>query len=134
MFYDMDKETFHTFFKKVRKELEYESINILTKLVTDLDSHLDLNLSKEAQEDLIISVNDDFWTGLKSKINRKRNNKGPGNLSGLARSTGKNELVLNEVLKDDNITIENNTGSINIGKDNSIITSTTIIKKSKKNY
>lgn len=139
MFYNLDEKTYHEFFKKVKKDLEDESIKTFKNLLRNLDSHLDLNLSKEAKEDLIIALNDDFWIYLKNKINMKRNNKGPGNLTGIARATGKNEIVLNEIIKnDDNITITNNKGCVNIGNGNSnitnICTSTTVIKKSKKNY
>lgn len=135
MFYKMDKEQYNKSFEKMRTDMSKDSKQLIEILVCNFDRCLKLKLSNESKKDLIESLNDDFYIGLKSKINRKRNGKGPGNLSGLARSTGKNELVLNEIIKnDDNINISNNKGSINIANDNSIIntsTNTTIIRKKK---
>ena len=115
------------------------SKELLEILVRNFDRCLNLELSEESKNDLIESLNDDFYIGLKSKINRKRNGKGPGNLAGKARATGKNEIIMNEIIKnDDNIKITNNNGCINIGNGNSnitnVCTSTTVIRKSKKNY
>lgn len=135
MFYKMTQEQYNQSFEKMQIDMSKDSKQLIEILVNNFDRCLDLELSKESKNDLIESLNDDFYIGLKSKINRKRNGSGPGNLSGKARSTGKNELVLNEIIKnDDNINISNNKGSINIANDNSIIntsTNTTIIRKKK---
>lgn len=135
MFYKMDQEQYNQSFEKMRTDMEKNSRQLIEILVCDFDRCLDLELSKEAKSDLIESLNDDFYTYLKSKINRKRKGKGPGNLSGKARATGKNELILNEIIKnDDNITITNNKGNVSIANGNSTIntsTNTTIIRKKK---
>ena len=122
MFYKMSEEKYNKSFNEMKNDMKNDSKQLLEILVNNFDRCLDLKLPKEEKEDLINSLNNDFYIRLKSKINIKRN-------------TGEkcNRIVFDEIIKsNDNINIKNNTGSINIANDNSEInTSTTVIRKKK---
>jgi hypothetical protein len=124
----MSEEKYNKSFNKMKDDVKNKSRQPFEILVNNFDRCLELKLSKEEKEDLINSLNNDFYIRLKSKINIKRNIVS-GNLAGKKC----NRIVLDEIVKsNDNINIKNNTGSINIANDNSQInTSTTVIRKKK---